>query len=50
VKYIGIDVHASESQCARITEDDEILERRVCTRPDRFAEVLGDPPWARILI
>lgn len=48
--YIGIDVHASESQICTLTEQGEILELRVRTRPDRFAEVLGERPRARILI
>ena len=48
--YIGIDVHASESQICTLTEQGEILERRVRTRSGRFAEVLGDRPRARILI
>jgi transposase len=50
MEYLGIDVHASESQICTLTEEGEILERRVRTRPDRFAEVLGDRPRARILI
>ena len=48
MEYIGIDVHQSESQISIVTEQGEILERRVRTRPDRFAEVLGDHPRARI--
>lgn len=50
MEYIGIDVHASESQLCTLIEQGEILELRVRTRPDRFAEVLGDRPRARILI
>lgn len=50
MEYIGIDVHMSESQICTLTERGEILERRVRTRPDRFAEVLGGRPRARILI
>jgi transposase len=50
MEYIGIDVHASESQICTLTEQGEILELRVRTRPDRFAEVLGVRRRARILI
>ena len=48
--YIGIDVHASESQICTLTEQGEIVECRVRTRPDRFAEMLGERSRARILI
>ena len=48
--YIGIDVHANESQICTLTEQGEIVECRVRTRPERFAEVLGERPRARILI
>jgi transposase len=47
---IGIDVHKNESQICRFTEDGEIIEKRVTTRHDRFAAVLGPLPRARILI
>jgi hypothetical protein len=44
MEYIGIDVHASESQICTLTEQGEILERRVRTRPDGFAEVSATAP------
>ena len=50
MEHIGIDVHASESQICRLTEQGEILEQRIRTRPDRFGEVLGGRARARILI
>ena len=50
MEHVGIDVHASESQICRLTEEGEILEHRVRTRPDRFEEILGNRPRARILI
>ena len=50
MEHVGIDVHASESQICALTEQGEILEQRVRTRPDRFAEVFGGRPRARILI
>ena len=48
--HIGIDVHRKESQICVLTEDGELIERRVRTEPQRFAEVLGSRPRARILI
>ena len=50
MEHIGIDVHKNESQICRLTEDGEIIEKRVATRHDRFAVVLGSLPRARILI
>ena len=50
MEYIGIDVHQSESQISILTEQGEILERRIRTQRERFAEVLGCRPRARILI
>jgi hypothetical protein len=50
MEHIGIDVHKNESQICRLTEQGEIVELRIATRPDRFAAVLGGLPRARILI
>ncbi len=50
MEHVGIDVHKNESQICRLSEDGEIIERRVATRHDRFAEVLGALPRARVLI
>jgi transposase len=50
VEHIGIDVHKSESQICRLTELGEVIEKRIATRADRFADVLGSLPRARILI
>ncbi|HTP25468.1 MAG TPA: IS110 family transposase [Anaeromyxobacteraceae bacterium] len=47
---IGIDVHKNESQICILTQTDEVLELRITTRHERFAEVLGDRPRARVLI
>jgi transposase len=48
--HIGMDVHTKESQICILTEEGELIERRVRTEPQRFAAVLGDQPRARILI
>jgi transposase len=50
VENIGIDVHKRECQICIITETGEILELRIATRRERFAEVLAGRPRARILI
>ena len=48
--HIGIDVHKMHSQICILSEEGELLERRVRTEPGRFAEELGHRPPARILI
>src|SRR3990167_7486678 len=48
--HIGIDVHKKDSQICILTEEGELIERRVRTEAERFAEVLGHRPRARILI
>lgn len=50
MEIMGIDVHKSESQICIITRTGEVLEQRVATRPQRFAEVLGKRPQARVLV
>jgi len=50
MEYIGIDVHKNESQVCLVTGDGEILERRIATRRDKFAELLGVRSPARIVI
>jgi transposase len=50
VEHIGIDVHKKETQICILTEEGELIERRVRTRAERFAEVLGPRPRARILM
>ena len=50
MEYLGIDAHSSESQICILTEQGEVLERRIRTRPDRLAERLGERRRARILI
>ena len=48
--HIGIDVHKTESQICILGVGSELIERRVRTTPERFADVLGDRPRARILL
>jgi transposase len=48
--HIGIDVHKKESQLCIRSEGGELVEQRIRTSPERFADVLGDRPRARILL
>ena len=48
MEYVGIDPHKKESQICLLTETGEVIERRIRTEPQRFAEVLGGRPRARI--
>jgi len=48
--HIGIDVHKRESQVCILTPDGEVLEVRIATTRERFREVLGNRPRARVLI
>ncbi len=41
MEYVGIDVHASESQICTLTEPGEILERRVRTRTNYSGGIQG---------
>ncbi len=47
---IGIDLHKRESQLCIITDDGELIERRIVTSRERFTAVLGERPPARILL
>jgi transposase len=50
MEQIGIDVHKNESQICLLTDQGEVLEKRIATRRERFAAVLDGRPRARILI
>ena len=50
MEYVGIDLHKTESQICLLTEAGEVIERRIRTEPQRFADVLGGRPRARILV
>jgi transposase len=47
---IGIDLHKRESQLCIITDDGELIERRIITSRERFTALLGERPSARILL
>jgi hypothetical protein len=44
MEHTGIDVHEKDSQIFILTEQGELLERRVRTEPGRFGEGLPRPP------
>jgi transposase len=46
---IGLDLHQRESRLCILTEEGEIVERRIVTSRERFTAVLGNRPPARIL-
>jgi transposase len=48
--HIGIDVHKKHSQICILSEEGELIERRVHTEAAQFAEVLGSRSRAHIVI
>ena len=51
MEYIGIDVHHRESQVCIVDERGQVLiERRVRTRRERLAELLGPRARVRVLL
>jgi transposase len=47
---IGLDLHKRESQLCIVSNDGELIERRIVTSRARFTEILGSRPPARILL
>lgn len=50
MQHIGIDLAKTASQVCILTEDGELIERRVPTTRDRFARLLGAAAPARVLV
>jgi transposase len=48
--YIGIDLHKTASQVCILTEDGELIERRIKTGRESFDELFSERPPARILV
>ena len=48
--HIGIDLHKRESQICILAEGGELIERRIRTEPQRFAEALGGRAPAQVLL
>jgi hypothetical protein len=50
MEHIGIDVHKNQSQICILTNEGELIEKRIVTERGRFAGVFGSRARARILI
>src|SRR6266498_4502858 len=50
MENIGLDLHQRESQLCILTDDGEVIERRIRTTPERLRALLGGRPPARILL
>ncbi len=50
MENIGLDLHQRESQLCILTDDGEVIERRIRTTPERLTAVLGPRAPARILL
>lgn len=48
--YIGIDLHKTSSQVCILTQDGELIERRIKTDKESFDKLFADKPTARILV
>lgn len=48
--YIGIDLHKESSQVCILTENGELIERRIKTDKVTFHQLLANRPPARILV
>src|SRR5918992_3922908 len=48
--YVGIDLHKTSSQVCTLTEDGELIERRIRTDKESFDKLFADRPPARILV
>jgi len=50
MEYIGIDLHKASSQVCIVSEQGEVIERRIRTERERFTELLGGRAPARVLL
>ena len=50
MENIGLDLHQRESQLCILTDEGEVIERRIRTTPERLTAVLGPRAPARILL
>src|SRR5918992_5837987 len=48
--YVGIDLHKTSSQVCTLTEDGELIERRIKTDRESFDKLFAERPPARILV
>ena len=50
MEHIGMDLGKRESQMAILTEDGELINRRIRTERPRLVEIFGRRPQAKILL
>ena len=50
MQHIGIDLAKTASQVCLLTEDGELIERRIPTTPEHFARLLAARAPSRVLI
>lgn len=50
MNYVGIDLHKTSSQVCILTEDGELIERRIKTDRESFDKMFAGVPPARILV
>ena len=48
--HVGIDLHKRESPICILVEGGELIEHRIRTEPQRFAEALGGRASAQVLL
>jgi hypothetical protein len=48
--YVGIDLHKNSSQGCILTEDGELIERRIKSDKESFNKLFAARPPARILV
>lgn len=48
--YGAIDLHKKESQVRIVTEEGEVIDRRIATRRDAFTRLFGSGPRMRLLV
>ena len=50
MNFIGIDLHKNSSQVCILTDDGELIERRIKTDRESFDKLFAGVPPARILV
>lgn len=50
MNYIGIDLHKTSSQVCILTQDGELIERRIKIDKESFDKLFANKPTARILV
>ena len=50
MEFVGIDLHKNTSSICILTENGELVERRVKTERPSFLNLFGNRPWARFLV